>query len=172
MKEMTFQDAVQLMGNIHSFQQPEICTDAYARFQDARYEDVGGYVMFQRLLNLEQCIHETYPHLRAIAYEANQYGDRTNEIEVIIEEKNDVFVLYVRTAAIEEDDSLGTALYSVYVDDEDWLLEDVPRSRLYISYPKLEDIVLSYVQNLPAYRLHMVTRDIEIDKWKEEETTN
>lgn len=161
---MNFQETVKRIVRMNTENQPLELTDTYARFP---YEDRD--IIFRRLIDLEKTIFQTYENLDFIAYESNQYEDVDNEIEVIIQEEEELFLLFVRTADIEEFQSMETTLYRLYEEKGEMKIEDVNDLTIYETYPQVEEMVFEYVQHLPKYRLHFVTGTIAIEKWDEYE---
>jgi len=161
---MNFQESVKMSMRIHNDREPVELTETYARFP---YED--RFITFQRLIELEKTISNTYEHLDFIAYESNQYAEVDDEIELIIKEKGERFILFVRTADIAEFQSMETRLYRLYEEKGKMQVVDTDDLTLYETYPRVEEMVFDYVQQLPKYRLYFATGTITIEKWDEYE---
>jgi len=130
--------------------------------QGGRYYDLDFEyeIVVERAPEVETLLRQHYPEDLFYAYYSNQFDEHERELNVfcLLEEQECVVNFGVK------DLQNGKLLVSCFLNIPARLQEIVMQGcdLLKHEYPQFETILLKYLKEQPAYRLHFATKDVEI----------
>lgn len=129
------------------------------------YEKEGGKVSvsFYRLLDLEATLYATYPEFEFVVYHSNQYQKSFSEVEVYIKKEEKALLVTFHTDKIEKK-KITYSLSHVSQDKRGFNVVTIEDIAFFPPIDEWKNQVFTYIQTLPAYRLHFATGTIELEE--------
>ena len=120
-------------------------------------------VSFYRLPELESTLHAVYPEYEFAVYHSNQYQEYFSEVEVYLKKEEKALLVTFYTDKIEKK-KITYSLSKVSLEKRGFNVVTIEDIRFFPPIEDWKNQVFTYIQTLPAYRLHFATGTITLEE--------